>query len=174
MFAGLFVVVRAFEVHVLSRGTWKTGGARDSPIGLLAPFRRRSRTSSATCPPYCFSADHSGHASGVQETAWLALAMSSTLAGNLTVLGSVANLIVVEWARKDGVDISFWQYARVGIPVTITTLLIGVGWLQFAHDRIGRDRWSALPPRRGRAGWPRASSHARPPPGSRVPARLAR
>ena len=43
---------------------------------------------------------------GVQETAWLALAMSSTLAGNLTVLGSVANLIVVENARQEGVAIT--------------------------------------------------------------------
>jgi len=42
-----------------------------------------------------------------QESAWLALAMSSTLAGNLTVLGSVANLIVVENARREGVTISF-------------------------------------------------------------------
>src|SRR5207248_8996385 len=66
---------------------------------------------------------------GVQETAWLALAMSSTLAGNLTVLGSVANLIVVEIARREGVPISFWDYARVGIPVTVLTLAAGVSWL---------------------------------------------
>jgi Na+/H+ antiporter NhaD/arsenite permease-like protein len=42
-----------------------------------------------------------------QETAWLALAMSSTLAGNLTLLGSVANLIVVENARQVGIAVSF-------------------------------------------------------------------
>ncbi len=48
-------------------------------------------------------------------TAWLALAMSSTLAGNLTVLGSVANLIVVEIApRGEGAAITFWDYARRG------------------------------------------------------------
>jgi hypothetical protein len=45
--------------------------------------------------------------------------MSSTLAGNLTPLGSVANLIVVENARKEGVPISYWEYCRVGLPVTL-------------------------------------------------------
>src|SRR5439155_7839161 len=66
-----------------------------------------------------------------QETAWLALAMSSTLAGNLTVLGSVANLIVVENGRREGVSISFWDYACVGIPVTALTLPLGMAWLHF-------------------------------------------
>jgi Na+/H+ antiporter NhaD/arsenite permease-like protein len=56
--------------------------------------------------------------------AWLTLAMSSTLAGNLTILGSVANLIVVQRARHD-VTISFWQYFRVGAPLTVVTLIVG-------------------------------------------------
>jgi Na+/H+ antiporter NhaD/arsenite permease-like protein len=56
---------------------------------------------------------------------WLTLAMSSTLAGNLTVLGSVANLIVIERARRE-VRITFWEYARAGIPLTIVTLAAGV------------------------------------------------
>lgn len=62
------------------------------------------------------------------QTGWLALAMSSTLAGNLTLLGSVANLIVVEQARKH-VEISFWDYTRVGLPLTILTILFGCWWL---------------------------------------------
>ena len=60
--------------------------------------------------------------------AWLMLAMSSTLAGNLTLAGSVANLIVVERARRLGIHISFWEHARIGIPVTLLTLAIGV-WM---------------------------------------------
>jgi len=55
------------------------------------------------------------------------LAMSSTLAGNLTVLGSVANLIVIERARREA-SISFWEYAKAGIPVTLLTMTIGA-WL---------------------------------------------
>jgi Na+/H+ antiporter NhaD/arsenite permease-like protein len=64
---------------------------------------------------------------GEPTRAWLLLAMASTLAGNLTILGSVANLIVVEQARGAGVQIGFLEYSRVGVPVTVLTLL--VGWL---------------------------------------------
>ncbi len=56
---------------------------------------------------------------------WLTLAMSSTLAGNFTLLGSVANLIVVERARHV-VDISFSEYLKVGVPLTILSILAGV------------------------------------------------
>lgn len=62
------------------------------------------------------------------HTAWLALAMASTLAGNLTITGSVANLIVVESARPE-LEIGFWEYFRVGLPITIVTLLVGWVWL---------------------------------------------
>ena len=64
---------------------------------------------------------------GEPERGWLVLAMASTLAGNLTILGSVANLIVVEEARGAGIAIGFVEYARVGVPVTLLTLLLG--WL---------------------------------------------
>ena len=66
------------------------------------------------------------------HTGWLVLAMASTLAGNLTITGSVANLIVVERA-KDEVHIGFWDYSRVGIPVTLGTLVVGWAWLTWAH-----------------------------------------
>jgi Na+/H+ antiporter NhaD/arsenite permease-like protein len=66
-----------------------------------------------------------------RESAWLALAMSSTFAGNLTVLGSIANLIVVESANRQGVRISFWEYCKVGMPLTILTLIAGIAWLQY-------------------------------------------
>jgi Na+/H+ antiporter NhaD/arsenite permease-like protein len=59
--------------------------------------------------------------------AWLTLAMSSTLAGNLTVLGSVANLIVVERARRE-VEIGFREYAKAGVPLTVVTLAVGI-WM---------------------------------------------
>jgi Na+/H+ antiporter NhaD/arsenite permease-like protein len=57
----------------------------------------------------------------------LILAMASTLAGNLTILGSVANLIVVEAAREARVTIGFLEYCRVGVPLTLLTLFLG--WL---------------------------------------------
>jgi Na+/H+ antiporter NhaD/arsenite permease-like protein len=64
------------------------------------------------------------------RASWLALAMSTTLAGNLTVLGSIANLIVIEGARRRGVRISFVDHLKVGLPVTIATLAFGVWWLR--------------------------------------------
>ena len=66
------------------------------------------------------------------DTGWLALAMSSTLAGNLTITGSIANIIVVERAAAEGVEIGFREYFRIGLPVTAATLAFGSAWLWFA------------------------------------------
>ncbi|HEV8241671.1 MAG TPA: SLC13 family permease [Thermoanaerobaculia bacterium] len=63
------------------------------------------------------------------ERAWLTVAMATTLAGNLTLLGSVANLIVAELARVRGVRLSFGEYLKAGLPVTVLTLAAGVAWL---------------------------------------------
>jgi Na+/H+ antiporter NhaD/arsenite permease-like protein len=62
------------------------------------------------------------------HTAWLALAMASTLAGNVTITGSVANLIVVETAKPE-MEVGFWDYFRIGLPITLATLLVGWVWL---------------------------------------------
>jgi len=59
---------------------------------------------------------------------WEILAMASTFAGNLTLLGSVANIIVAESARDIG-GIGFVEYLRVGLPLAVLTTLIGVLWL---------------------------------------------
>jgi len=59
---------------------------------------------------------------------WLVLAMASTVAGNLTITGSVADLIVAERA-KEVVTIRFRDYFRVGLPVTVATLLFGSIWI---------------------------------------------
>jgi Na+/H+ antiporter NhaD/arsenite permease-like protein len=61
-----------------------------------------------------------------QQHAWLTIAMASTLAGNFTLIGSVANLIVVQSARAPGVTIGFWDYFKVGAPLTIMTVAVGI------------------------------------------------
>ncbi|MDE2514921.1 MAG: anion transporter [Rhodospirillales bacterium] len=63
------------------------------------------------------------------QRAWLVVAMASTLAGNFTILGSVANLIVVEKAAARGVRIGFWAYFRIGAPLSLASLAIGALWL---------------------------------------------
>jgi Na+/H+ antiporter NhaD/arsenite permease-like protein len=58
-----------------------------------------------------------------------ALALSSTLAGNLLIIGSIANIIVVEQSKRLGVPIGWKEHARVGLPVTVFTLLLAAAWL---------------------------------------------
>ena len=135
MFTGLFIVVHAFQVHVVARlghraldlAARPSGRPAEPGVGrALEPGQQRAGGAAA-------GAGGAGGAGATRETAWLALAMSSTLAGNLTVLGSVANLIVVENARREGVTISFWEYCKVGVPLTLLTLAIGIGWLHFVQ-----------------------------------------
>lgn len=64
------------------------------------------------------------------EGAWIFLAMSSTLAGNLTLLGSVANLIVAESAGRRGCPISFLTYLKAGLPVTVITIAVSTLYLR--------------------------------------------
>ncbi len=63
---------------------------------------------------------------------WLLLAMASTLAGNLTITGSVANIIVVETSRPEA-NIGFREYLRIGLPVTLITLVMGTVWVWFVR-----------------------------------------
>jgi Na+/H+ antiporter NhaD/arsenite permease-like protein len=63
------------------------------------------------------------------QHSWLVLAMATTLAGNLTILGSVANLIVAEIARRSGEPVGFGEYLKAGVPITLLTLAFGVFWL---------------------------------------------
>ncbi len=60
---------------------------------------------------------------------WLLLAAASTLAGNLTLLGSVANLIVAEAVAKQGYRLTFWEHLRFGVPLTVATLTLTYFWL---------------------------------------------
>jgi len=60
------------------------------------------------------------------DVAWRIVAMSSTFAGNLLLIGSMANLIVAERAEQRGVRIAFGEYARIGVPVTLATIAWGI------------------------------------------------
>jgi Na+/H+ antiporter NhaD/arsenite permease-like protein len=60
--------------------------------------------------------------------AWTTTALATTLAGNLTLLGSVANIIVIETAKAED-EMGFVAYIKVGVPVTIASLVVGIGYL---------------------------------------------
>lgn len=55
---------------------------------------------------------------------WIALASSSTLAGNATILGAAANVIVAEKAEGMGVEVNFWKFTLVGFPIAMATLFV--------------------------------------------------
>ncbi len=129
MFAGLFVVVHAFEVNVVQ--TWgleRWHALLDSPVVMVSALSVVLSNLVSNVPAVLLFKPLM-EVMPQQELGWLALAMSSTLAGNLTVLGSVANLIVVENARRAGTELSFLEYLKVGVPLTALTTLVGVAWL---------------------------------------------
>ena len=61
--------------------------------------------------------------------AGLTLALVTTLAGNVLLVGSVANLIVAEGAGRRGIRVGFVDYLKVGLPVTLGTVSLGTLWL---------------------------------------------
>lgn len=67
--------------------------------------------------------------SGANHLWWAGMAIFSTFAGNLTLVGSIANLIVAEMAKREGIDISFKEYLKIGFPLTL--LLSGMTLLYF-------------------------------------------
>jgi Na+/H+ antiporter NhaD/arsenite permease-like protein len=129
LFAGLFVVVAGFEKAVLTPDIVARVGRLhlDAPAVLAAVTAILSNLVSNV--PAVLVLKPFVAATGDGERAWLVVAMASTLAGNFTVLGSVANLIVVQLARAKGVAIGFRAYFRVGAPLTLLTILIGLWWL---------------------------------------------
>ena len=60
-------------------------------------------------------------------------ALLSTIAGNLTVFGSIANLIVIEIAKKQGIKVTSNQYLKIGFPLTILLSIISIIWFEFIN-----------------------------------------
>ncbi len=125
MFVGLFIVVAGIEKATLSSDmtAFAARFGLERPAVLSAAAAALSNIVSNVPAVLVFRPVVSHLAD--PRRAWLTLAMSSTLAGNLTVLGSVANLIVVQRAHRE-VKISFWEYAKAGVPVAVATIAIGV------------------------------------------------
>jgi Na+/H+ antiporter NhaD/arsenite permease-like protein len=128
MFAGLFVVVAGLESAVVTPEAIATAARfnMDAPPVLATVTAVLSNLVSnvpavLVLKPFVAASDD-------PRRAWLIVAMASTLAGNFTLIGSVANLIVAQRARSAGVIISFWSYFKVGAPLTVMTILFGV-WM---------------------------------------------
>lgn len=133
MFAGLFVIVHAFEVNVVHAwGLERFSALARSPVAMVSGLSVVLSNLVSNVPAVLLFKPLMAVIPD-KEQAWLALSMSSTLAGNLTVLGSVANLIVVENARRAGTNLGFVEYLKVGVPLTVVTTLVGVAWLSLTH-----------------------------------------
>ena len=130
MFAGLFIIVAGAERTLLTPERIAAVGRLDlERIPMLSGVTAVLSNVVSNVPAVLMMKPFVGGLKN-HDTAWLVVAMASTLAGNFTVLGSIANLIVVQKASVSGVKIGFWDYFRVGAPLTVATLAIGVLWLQ--------------------------------------------
>jgi Na+/H+ antiporter NhaD/arsenite permease-like protein/uncharacterized membrane protein (UPF0127 family) len=131
-FAGLFVVMHGVEESGLARVAiqWIGDLSTFHPVGRIAGLSLVSVVLSniVSNVPAVMLLKPLTLSLGGGHIIWLALAMSSTLAGNLTLIGSVANLIVVQQARKR-VEIGFMEYFRVGALITAMTIAIGIAVL---------------------------------------------
>jgi Na+/H+ antiporter NhaD/arsenite permease-like protein len=129
MFAGLFIVVAGLDKAVLDADTIARLGRIDlGNVPVLAAITAVLSNLVSNVPAVLVLRPFVERLADPQH-AWQVVAMASTLAGNFTIVGSVANLIVVERARARGVEIGFWHYFRVGAPLTILSIVLGTAWM---------------------------------------------
>jgi Na+/H+ antiporter NhaD/arsenite permease-like protein len=127
MFSGLFIVAAGFEKTLLTREVLEHFARwRLDSVPILCAVSTLVSNVVSNVPAVLLLKPFILQLKAGQDRAWLVLAMSSTLAGNLTITGSVANLIVAQRARREGVEISFWNYFKAGAPLTVVTLAAGV------------------------------------------------
>ncbi|WP_114911397.1 anion transporter [Acidibrevibacterium fodinaquatile] len=129
MFAGLFIVVAGLQAAFIGPralamvATWHLD--RTAPLAIVVAVLSNivsNVPAVLVLRPFIDPLADPQHA-------WLITAMAATLAGNFTLLGSVANLIVVQGAASAGIRVGFWEYFVIGAPLTVLTLLVGIWWL---------------------------------------------
>jgi len=132
MFMGLFVVNHAFERTGLAAQAVAALAAQGVNLGHTGPLFAAGLVLSnlvSNVPAVMLLLPH---VQGQDPAAvGLTLALVSTFAGNLLLVGSVANLIVADLAAQQGIAIDWRAHARIGIPVTLLTLAVVAGWLRW-------------------------------------------
>jgi Na+/H+ antiporter NhaD/arsenite permease-like protein len=124
MFVGLFIVTAGVDKAVLAqRGPEFAARLQLSRPGVLSAAAAVLSNIVSNVPAVLVFKPFVGRLADPKRV-WLILAMSSTLAGNFTLLGSVANLIVVQRARSE-VEIGFWEYFKAGAPLAVVTIALG-------------------------------------------------
>ena len=129
MFVGLFIVVAGFEKTLLTPEVIEAVHHLDlASVPVLSAMTAVLSNLVSNVPAVLVLKPFVGPLAD-PDKAWLAIAMASTLAGNLTLVGSVANLIVAQRAGSRGVTIGFWDHFRVGAPLTVLSIAFGIFWL---------------------------------------------
>jgi Na+/H+ antiporter NhaD/arsenite permease-like protein len=129
MFVGLFIVVAGLEATVLTPEMLKSMGQLHlDSVAVISAVTVTLSNLVSNVPAVLVLKPFVANLQDPTR-AWLVVAMASTLAGNLTLVGSVANLIVAQRARAHGVTVSFWSYMKVGFPLTALTIAFGAWWL---------------------------------------------
>jgi Na+/H+ antiporter NhaD/arsenite permease-like protein len=129
MFVGLFIVVNGFEKAILTPTVLAAPGRLHlESIPVLSALTAALSNLVSNVPAVLVLKSFVAGLPDAQR-AWLVVAMASTLAGNLTLVGSVANLIVAQRAAAEGVILDFWTYFKVGAPLTVLTIVLGAWWL---------------------------------------------
>ncbi|MDP3813036.1 MAG: SLC13 family permease, partial [Hydrogenophaga sp.] len=133
LFMGLFVVNHAFESTGLAAQAVAWLGAQGVHLVDPGPLLVASAVLSnlvSNVPAVMLLLPHLG---GSGEQAGVMLALVTTFAGNLLLVGSIANLIVADLARQQGIVIDWKRHAVTGIPVTLATLVVVWGWMRFVN-----------------------------------------
>ncbi|VFU08000.1 SLC13 family permease [Methylocella tundrae] len=125
MFAGLFIVVAGAKNALLTPDALAAVGRLHLENGWILSGVTAGLSNLISNVPAVLVLKPFIEASPNANQAWLVVAMSSTLAGNLTLVGSIANLIVAERAKRSDVTISFFDYLKVGLPLTVLSLGLG-------------------------------------------------
>jgi Na+/H+ antiporter NhaD/arsenite permease-like protein len=136
LFAGLFVVNGAFAETGLARRAFDALDVLPSDLGqlrVLAPFAFVASNTIGNVPAVILLLVQ---APALPARALEALALLSTLAGNLLLVGSLANLIVAERAAAVGTRFGFRDHARAGVPMTLASFALALAWL-VAGDALG-------------------------------------
>jgi Na+/H+ antiporter NhaD/arsenite permease-like protein len=129
LFGGLFVVTDALARTGLPEAAllWlQTRGLQPDSLAVLAPLTLFGANTIGNVPLVVLLL---AVAPAMSEGAFYALAVLSTLAGNLLVVGSLANIIAIERARDAGVVLTFAEHARCGVPMTLASFLLALAWL---------------------------------------------
>ena len=126
-FVGLFVLLEGVQVSGLSAGI-QSGfttafGGQSGGLAWLTGLSAVLSNLISNVPAVLLLAQVVQGAGG-SRLLWLALASSSTLAGNATILGAACNVIVVQIASREGVEVSMKEFMKAGLPVTLATLAL--------------------------------------------------